>query len=53
MFPIPIESAIMAHPQVKAALVLGNEKHRPILLVELSVEFAELEHKSQAQEWLK
>ena len=49
MFPVPIESAMMAHPEIKAALVLGHGKPRPVLLVEPSEEFADLEDQSQAQ----
>lgn len=49
MFPIPMESAVMAHPEIKAALVISNGKPRPILLIEPSEKFVELEHKSQAQ----
>ena len=49
MFPVPIENAIMAHPEIKAALVLGNGKPRPILLIEPSEKFTKLEHESQAQ----
>ena len=49
MFPVPMESAIMVHPEIKAAIVLGNGKPHPILLIEPSEEFIELEHQSRAQ----
>jgi acyl-CoA synthetase (AMP-forming)/AMP-acid ligase II len=49
MLPVAIESAIMAHPDIKAALVLGNGEPRPILLIEPSEKFSELEHESRAQ----
>ena len=53
MFPVPIENEIMAHPEIKAALVIGNGKPHPILLIEPSEKFTKLEHQSQAQKLVR
>ncbi|KAL8840324.1 MAG: hypothetical protein Q9170_001408 [Blastenia crenularia] len=52
LFPVPIEKALMAHPSIKSALVVGNGKPRPALLIEASEEYqhAAVEHESHAQE---
>lgn len=36
LFPIPLENALNAHPEIKHALVLGNGRSRPVLLIEVS-----------------
>ncbi|KAL9024921.1 MAG: hypothetical protein Q9196_006157 [Gyalolechia fulgens] len=49
MFPVPIEDAVNSHPEVKSALVLGNGKRRPALLVVANEQSTEEQHYISAQ----